>query len=79
MLKDRRKQWQKDCINFSWSRCGNVATERKDENPTRMKRAKELLQSNDLPTLFTWSDYPVSERGYVIAWDKLNRYKREAA
>ena len=79
MLKDRRKQWQKDCINFSWSRCGTVATERKDENPTRMKRAKELLQSKDLPTLFTWNDYSVSERGYVIAWDKLNIYKREVA
>ena len=80
-LKDRRKQWQKDCINFSWSRCGTVATERKDENPTRMKRAKELLQSNDLPTLFTWRSDAADAvfRGYVVAWDKLNRYKREAA
>ena len=78
MLKDRRKQWQKDCINYSWSRCGNVATERKDENPTRPKRAKELLQSGDYPTLFSWSGC-AKERGYVEAWDKLNIYKREAA
>ena len=79
MLKDRRKQWQKDCINYSWSRCGTVATERKDENPTRLKRAKSMLQSGDYPTLFTWRDDAVSARGYVIAWDKLNIYKREAA
>lgn len=74
MLKDRRKQWQKDCINFSWSRCGTVATGRKDENPTRFKRAKELLQSGDHPTLFTWRDDAFAERGYVVAWDRLNIY-----
>tara|TARA_R110000782_G_scaffold100689_1_gene186906 strand:- start:32 stop:214 length:183 start_codon:yes stop_codon:yes gene_type:complete len=54
MLKDRRKQWQKDCINFSWSRCGTVATERKDNNPTRLKRIKQFIESDDCPTLFTW-------------------------
>ena len=79
MLKDRRKQWQKDCINYSWSRCGTIATERKDENPTRLKRAKELLQSGNYPTLFSWHSDRADERGYVIAWDKLNIYKREAA
>lgn len=53
MLKDRRKQWQKDCINYSWSRCGTVATERRDNNQTRLKRMAALL-SSDCPTLFTW-------------------------
>jgi hypothetical protein len=38
-----------------------------------------MLQSGDYPTLFTWRDDAVSKRGYVIAWDKLNIYKREAA
>lgn len=27
-LKDRRKQWQKDSVTFSWSLCGTMATER---------------------------------------------------
>jgi len=73
MLKDRRKQWQKDCINYSWSRCGTVATERKDENPTRLKRAKSMLKSGDYPTLFSWRGC-AKERGYVITWDKFNIY-----
>ena len=72
-LKDRRKQWQKDSINFSWSRCGTVATPRKDENPTRYKRAKELVQSGDCPTLFAWRGC-AKERGYVVSWDLLQRY-----
>ena len=41
-LKDRRKQWQKDCINWSWSRCGSVATERSLNNPIRAKRVLSL-------------------------------------
>lgn len=73
-LKDRRKQWQKDSINFSWSRCGTVATPRKDENPTRFKRAKELVQSGDCPTLFTWHEGAMNERGYVVSWDRLLDY-----
>ena len=73
MLKDRRKQWQKDCINYSWSRCGTVATPRKDENPTRYNRAKLMLKSGDYPTLFSWSGN-AKERGYVVSWDKLYRY-----
>ena len=31
-LKDRRKQWQKECINFSWSLCGTIATKRVGKN-----------------------------------------------
>ena len=73
MLKDRRKQWQMDCINFSWSRCGTIATPRKDENPTRYNRAKSMLKSGDYPTLFSWCGN-AKERGYVVSWDKLNRY-----
>ena len=72
MLKDRRKQWQKDCINYSWSRCGSIATERKDGNPTRLKRAKAMIESDDCPTLFTWHSNEADERPYVMAWDTLN-------
>ena len=72
MLKDRRKQWQKDCINFSWSRCGTVATERKDNSPTRLKRARSMITSEDCPTLFTWWPDKADERCYVMAWDTLN-------
>ena len=31
-MKDRRKQWQKDCINFTWSKCGTISTERVGKN-----------------------------------------------
>ena len=78
MLKDRRKQWQKDCINYSWSRCGTIATERKDENPTRLKRAKSMFKSGDYPTLFSWCGC-AKKRGYVVTWDKFNIYQKEAA
>lgn len=27
-LKDRRKPWQKECINYAWSKCGTIATPR---------------------------------------------------
>ena len=72
MIQDRRKQWQKDCINYSWSRCGTVATERTDNNPTRLKRAKTMIEDNDCPTLFTWHSDEADKRCYVMAWDTLN-------
>ncbi len=72
MIKDRRKQWQKDSINFSVSRCGTVTTERKDFNPTRLKRARAMITSEDCPTLFTWFSDKADERCYVMAWDTLN-------
>ena len=31
-LKDRRKPWQKECINFTWSLCGTIATPRVGKN-----------------------------------------------
>ena len=31
-LKDRRKQWQKNLINYSVSRCGTIVTERVGKN-----------------------------------------------
>ena len=31
-LKDRRKPWQKECINFTWSLCGTIAKERQGKN-----------------------------------------------
>ncbi len=76
MLKDRRKQWQKDCINYSWSRCGTVATERNDNNPTRLKRVNAMLEADDCPTLFTWCDDPAYLERNMTAWDK---FKKEAA
>tara|TARA_R110000822_G_scaffold107764_2_gene236782 strand:+ start:1363 stop:1590 length:228 start_codon:yes stop_codon:yes gene_type:complete len=54
MLKDRRKQWQKDCINFSWSRCGNVTIERGYDTPTRLKRVNAMLEADDHQTSFAW-------------------------
>ena len=71
MLKDRRKQWQKDCINYSWSRCGTVATERKDNNPTRLKRIDAMLEADDCPTLFIWADDPEFRYVGMSEWDKF--------
>ena len=79
MLKDRRKQWQKDCINYSWSRCGSIATERKDNNPTRLKRARAMLEADDHQASFTWYSDKADERCYVMAWDILNVQKAATA
>jgi hypothetical protein len=38
-LKDRRKQWQKECINYSWSRCGTIATPRTGQALERRQQA----------------------------------------
>ncbi len=62
MLKDRRKQWQKDCINYSWSRCGTVATERGYSNPTRLKRVNAMLKSNEHQASIIWENLELIER-----------------
>ena len=62
MLKDRRKQWQKDCINYSWSRCGTVATERGYSTPTRLKRVNEMLKSNEHQASIIWENLELIER-----------------
>jgi hypothetical protein len=54
LLKDRRKDWQKSCINYSWSRCGAVATERAPKD--RAKRAKAFLTGGGHQTKFAWFD-----------------------
>lgn len=53
-IKDRRKQWQKDCINFSWSRCGTIATPRGPK--TLEKKQCEFLASGEYQTKFIWYD-----------------------
>ena len=62
MLKDRRKQWQKDCINYSWSRCGTVATERGYSTPTRLKRVNAMLKSNEHQASIIWENLELIER-----------------
>jgi hypothetical protein len=62
MLKDRRKQWQKDCINYSWSRCGTVATERGYSTATRLKRVNAMLKSNDHQASIIWENLELIER-----------------
>ncbi len=62
MLKGRRKQWQKDCINYSWSRCGTVATERGYSTPTRLKRVNEMLKSNEHQASIIWENLELIER-----------------
>ena len=62
MLKDRRKQWQKDCINYSWSRCGTVATERGYSNDLRLKRVNAMLKSNDHQASIVWENLELIER-----------------
>jgi hypothetical protein len=54
MLKDRRKQWQKDCINYSWSRCGTVPTERGYSTDLRLKRVNAMLEADDHQASFAW-------------------------
>lgn len=49
-LKDRRKDWQKQCINFSWSKCGTIATERTGE--ALRKRQKDFIASDQTQTKF---------------------------
>jgi hypothetical protein len=53
MIKDRRKQWQKECINFRWSRCGTVATWRPKKE--RAARISKFL-ATEYQTLFVWAD-----------------------
>ena len=62
MLKDRRKQWQKDCINYSWSRCGTVATERGYSAPLRLKRVNAMLKSNEHQASIIWENLELIER-----------------
>jgi len=62
MLKDRRKQWQKDCINYSWSRCGTVATERGYSTDLRLKRVNAMLKSNDHQASIIWENLELIER-----------------
>ncbi len=48
-MKDRRKQWQKDCINFSWSKCGTIATERVGKKlMASVTKANALGRFNDM-------------------------------
>lgn len=54
MLRDRRKQWQKDCINYSWSRCGNVTSERGYNAQIRLKRVNAMLKADDHQASFAW-------------------------
>jgi hypothetical protein len=54
MLKDRRKPWQKTCINFSWSRCGTMSTPLAQNH--RQKRVKAFLEADNHQTKFTWYD-----------------------
>ena len=62
MIQDRRKQWQKDCINYSWSRCGSVATARGDNSPTRLKRIDAMLDADNHQASFTWYNEELSAR-----------------
>ena len=62
MLKDRRKQWQKDCINYSWSRCGTVATERGYRTALRLKRVNAMLEADDHQTSFAWYNEELAAR-----------------
>ena len=55
-LKDRRKPWQKECINFSWSLCGTIATPRTGK--TLARKQKEFLDSGEYQTKFIWADDP---------------------
>lgn len=50
-MKDRRKQWQKDCINYSWSLCGTIATERIGKN--HEKAVEKARRDGRLPVLST--------------------------
>lgn len=75
MLKDRRKQWQKDCINFSWSRCGTVATERGYNGQIRLKRIDAMLEADDHQASFTWYNEELSARHV----DRLPVEYKEAA
>ena len=52
MLKDRRKPWQKNCINFSWSRCGTIANYRTKKG--RQKRIEAFLDAGDYQTKFVF-------------------------
>ena len=52
MLKDRRKPWQKDCLNFSWSRCGTIANYRNKK--ARQLRIDLFLAAGDYQTKFTF-------------------------
>tara|TARA_R110002096_G_scaffold208375_1_gene394923 strand:- start:293 stop:481 length:189 start_codon:yes stop_codon:yes gene_type:complete len=52
MLKDRRKAWQKDCLNFSWSRCGTIANYRTEKG--RQKRIESFLSAGNYQTKFTF-------------------------
>jgi len=61
-LKDRRKQWQKDCINWSWSLCGTIATERGYNNQTRLKRVDAMLKADDHQASFAWYNEELSAR-----------------
>jgi hypothetical protein len=60
LLKDRRKDWQKSCINYSWSRCGTIATERAPKY--RAKRAKAFLTGGGYQTKFAWYDAPPTNK-----------------
>jgi len=62
MLKDRRKQWQKDCINYSWSRCGTVATERGYSTVLRLKRVNAMLEADDHQASFAWYNEELAAR-----------------
>lgn len=66
-LKDRRKQWQKDCINYSWSRCGTVATERGYSTPTRLKRVNAMLEADDHQASIIWDNLELIERHKGVA------------
>ena len=51
-MKDRRKDWQKQCINFRWSRCGTICTDRNGQDLA--KRQIAFLTSGQTATKITW-------------------------
>ena len=59
-LKDRRKPWQKECINFSWSLCGTIATERVGK--TLEKAIAKARADGRLPSAQTETDEEYLDR-----------------
>jgi len=50
LLIDRRKKWQKECLNWSWSRCGTVCKPRGGKNYEEKRQA--FLASDQGQSMF---------------------------
>jgi hypothetical protein len=69
MLKDRRKDWQKTCINWAWSRCGTVATMRGEKE--QAKRSGRFFDGGGFQTKFVWYDEEEKESLRKAAFGKI--------